>query len=151
MKRIIVASASKQKSDDKFWTVMLPEDELEDRLKISVASVRENLLDNVLDEDKEIFSYLINSRAIPTVASSPDMRNNPYYPLEDKFIQLSRNSGDSRTYTVPYPGGGRFDTGKIFVKDITVFDDGTIQFGDGAILDPYRYAASTLRSKFYRN
>lgn len=151
MKKVIVSSVSKQKSDNKFWTAMLPEDKLQDRLKISVASVREHLLDNVLDSDKEIFAYLINNKVIPTVVSSHDMRNNPYYDLEDKFIQLSQNSDNFRTYTVPYPGGGRFDTGKIFVKDITVFDDGTIQFGDGKIRDPYRCAPSTLKYEFYRN
>lgn len=151
MKRVIRASISEQESDNKFWTAMLPADKLQDRLKISVASVRENLLDNVLDADKEIFLYLINNKVIPTVVSSHDMRNNPYYDLEDKFIQLSRNSDNFRTYTVPYPGGGRFDTGKIFVKDITVFDDGTIRFGNGKIRDPYRYSASTLKSEFYRN
>lgn len=78
------------------------------------------------------------------------MRNNPYYELEDKFIQLVSVGDDYRTYSVPYPGGGRFDSGKIFANELTIYDNGNIQFGSGKIRDPYSVAPGTLKSAFFR-
>lgn len=107
MKKLIYGTSS-----TKFYTAMLPESELQDRLKIPVAEVKGRLLDNVDDADKHIISHLIDNKVFPTVASSHEMRNNPYYDLDDKFIQLSQSDENSRTYAVPYPGGGRFGSGK---------------------------------------
>ena len=146
MKRVIVSATNK-----KFYTSMLDEADLKDRLHIPVSEVKDQLLKNVYDDlDKEIIQYLIDNKIIPTIVTSHDMRNNPYYDLEDKFISLQSDNSDNRVYNIPYPGSGRFGEGNIFLQKLTIFDSGKIQFGNGKVRDPYSLAPSTLKSAFFR-
>ena len=142
MKRYIYTS-------NNMYNSRLPEEAQLPRLNIKVAEVKPHILDSVRPEDKEIMQYLIDSKVIPTCASSHDLRNNPYYDMEDKFIKLSKQTSESRTYGVPYSGGGRFGSGDIYENFITIYDDGTIKIGRGKIRDPYKYSPSTLKKEFF--
>lgn len=135
---------------DKFFNVNLDDEEQLDRLKIPAKSVIDQLYDNVDPADVEVIRYLVDNKVIPTVASSPALRNNPYYDLSDKFIRLSKRSDSSRKYNIPYPGSGRFGEGRIYAKPITVYDDGTVEFSDGTRRDPYKLKPSTLKNYFWR-
>lgn len=143
MKRVIKSA--------KFFSPYLNEDEQQDRLKIPTASVRDRLLDNVDDQDKEVFNFLISNKIFPTIASSAELRNNPYYSLDDKFIQKLESHDDCTVYSIPYAGGGRWDTGKIFTKTLTVYDDGSFQFGSGKRRTQGSAAVSTLKNDFFRS
>lgn len=140
------------RTSDKVYVYGVPEERQLDRLQLKVSDVRDRVLENVKnDTDIEVFEYLLNNHIIPTILTSHEMRNNPYYEIEDKLIQLEETNSDSRTYSVPYPGGGRFDSGKIFVHDITIYDDGRVQFGSGKIRDLHDYSVSTLKRDFFNS
>jgi len=138
------------KSATKFYNYRLDEDHQADRLNIPAASVKAKVFQNVDPKDVEVFQYLVDNKVIPTIVSSGNLRNNPYYDEKDKFIKVVKENSDRRTYSIPVAGGGRFGTGSIFAYRITVDDDGTIQFGDGRIVDPYKLKPATLKSYFYK-
>ena len=139
-------------TDKKFAVFSLPESGWKDRLRIPASEVRDLVLSNVSNtQDKEIFQYLIDNKVFPTIVTSSDMRNNPYYDQDDKLIDLVSTKDDCRVYHIPYPGTGRFGTGKIYLQTITIYDNGSIQFGKGKIRDVDAFAVSTFRSDFYRN
>ena len=147
MKRYI-----KSATDKKFAVFNLPESQWKDRLCIPASEVRDLVLSNVSDtQDREIFQYLIDNKVFPTIVTNSDMRNNPYYDQNDKLINLVSTKDDCRVYYVPYPGTGRYGTGKIYLQTITIYDDGSIQFGDGKIRYVDAFAVSTFKSDFYRN
>ena len=149
---VIMKRYIKSTTDKKFPVFSFPESEWQDRLHIPVSEVRDLVLSNVSNtQDKEIFQYLIDNKVFPTIVTSSDMRNNPYYDQDDKLIDLVSTEDDCRVYYVPYPGTGRFGTGKIYVQTITIYDGGSIQFGKGKIRDVDHFAVSTLKSDFYRN
>ena len=135
----------------KFYSPHIVEDEWQDRLSIPVSSVQGDVLKNVDPQDLPVFQYLVDNKIIPTLVRNHDMRNNPYYDIEDKFIQKVSDNGDSRTYSVPYSGSGRYESGDIFTKNITIYDDGMIQFESGDYLDPYKYAINTLKNYWRRS
>lgn len=147
MKRYIKSNTCK-----KFGVFDLPQSEWKNRLSIPAAKVRDLVLSNVSNtQDRKIFQYLVDNKVFPTIVTSSDMRNNPYYDQDDKLINLRSAEDDCRVYYVPYPGSGKFGTGKIYFQTITIYDDGSIQFGCGKIRDVDSFAASTLKSDFYRN
>ena len=147
MKRYVKSDTNK-----KFAAFNLPEAEWKDRLRIPASEVRDLVLSDVSDiQDKQIFEYLIDNKVFPTIVTSSDMRNNPYYDQTDKLIHLVSVKDDCRVYHVPYPGNDRFGEGKIYLQTITIYDDGNIQFGHGKIRDIDAFAVSTLRSDFYHN
>lgn len=135
---------------NKFYNHHLPEDAALDRLKIPAASVRGDVFKYVDSDDLQIFQYLVDNKVIPTIVSSGDIRNNPYYELEDKFIKVIRTDSHSRIYSVPVPGSGRFGHGDLVEYYITVYDDGDIQFGSGNKISPNKLKPSTLKSYFYK-
>ena len=136
----------------KMWVANLPEDKQLHKLNIPASEVRAIILQDVVDDnDRIILQHLIDEKAIPTAITSPDMRNNPYYSLDDKLISFVTSDEISRTYSIPYPGSGRFGSGKIYSKNIKVYDDGNIQIGEGKIRDPYALKGNTLRTAFYRD
>lgn len=137
-------------SEDLMYNSYINHDKWLPRLKIKPSQVKSKLLDNVKSEDKEIMQYLIDSKVIPTCATSKDLRENPYYNIEDKFIRLYSNNEDSRSYYVPYAGTGRFGAGRVFENSLTVYDDGRIQFGDGEIRNPHDYSSTTLKKYFFK-
>ncbi len=146
MKRYIRSSESK-----KFFNYRLSEEEQEDRLNIPAKEVAPRLLENVLSQDKEIMKYLIDRKIFPTIITSSDLRNNPYYELEDKLIRFVDGSNvyRYRTYAIPYAGSGRFGTGDIYESRIDINDEGQIRFDDKWI-DPQKYATSTLKKYFFQ-
>lgn len=138
------------RSATKYCNYRLDEDHMADRLNIPASSVRDKVFQNVDPKDQEVFQYLVDNKVIPTIVSSGNLRNNPYYDEEDKFIKVVKTGSGSRTYSVPVAGSGRFGTGSILEYYITVNDDGTIQFGKGNIVDPYNLKPATLKSYFYK-
>ena len=149
MKRYIRSDAEEQKMFNSY----LREDEWLPRLKIKAADVRFRVLEAVKPEDKEVFEALVENHVIPTIVTSPDLRNNPYYEMEDKLIRLVSDSEEGfRTYSVPYPGGGRFGYGNIYENWIHVNDDGQIRFGDSSRwIDTDSVKPSTLKNYFFRS
>lgn len=143
MKRVIKAT--------KFFSPYLNESEQQERLRIPAASVRSKLMSNVDDQDRPVVEFLISNKVFPTIASSAELRNNPYYDIEDKFIQKIESQDGYNVYSVPYAGGGRFDTGKIFTKTLTIYDDGSFQFGSGKRRTTDSVAISTLKNDFFRS
>lgn len=143
MKRLILS--------EKEFNAHIPESEWLPRLNIPKKDVQSHIYDNILAEDEDIFRYLIDNRVITTIASNADLRNNPYYELEDKLITLSYEDGTRRTYSVPYPGTGRFGSGNIYTSTITIFDDGSVAFGDKVIQDIFKLKPSTLKSHYVKN
>ena len=138
-------------SSNKFAIPFMPESEWKDRLRIPSSKVKDDLLKNVDNKfDKEVLQTLIDEKVFPTVATSNDMRNNPYYSMEDKFISLISEDKEKRKYGIPYPGGGRYGTGKILLKFLNIFDNGQIQFENGKIRDIDSVSVSTLKSDFSR-
>lgn len=133
----------------KFYNHRLSGDEA-DRLKIPASSVKRDVFKYVDSDDVELFQYLADNKVIPTIVSSGDIRNNPYYELDDKFIKITRTNSDSRTYSIPVPGSGRFGYGDLVEYYVTVYDDGDIQFGSGNKIDPNKLKPSTLKSYFYK-
>ena len=149
MKRYIRSDAEEQKMFNSY----LREDEWLPRLKIKAADVKSKVLEAVKPEDKEVFEALIENHVIPTIVTSPDLRNNPYYEMEDKLIRLVSDSEEGfRTYSVPYPGGGRFGYGNIYENTIHVNNDGQIRFGNSSRwIDTSSVKPSTLKNYFFRS
>ena len=134
----------------KFYNRHLTEDEALDRLKIPAASVKGDVFKYVDSNDLQLFQYLVDNKVIPTIVSSGDIRNNPYYELEDKLIKVVRTDLNSKTYSVPVAGSGWLGEGSLVEYYITVYDNGSIRFGSGNIIDPYKLKPSTLKSYFYK-
>lgn len=133
-----------------FYNRRVPADRQLGRLSIKAKDVQQYVYQDVNPKDKEIFEYLISNRIIPTIVSSPDLRNNPYYELEDKLIQLVGNTGSSRTYEIPYCD----NAGSINTKTITILDGdgGIVEFGDKWIELSrfYKLKPSTLKRYFWK-
>ncbi len=144
MKKLVYVKSAK------FYNYRVSEDDMLDRLRIPAASVRNDVFQYVDTSDKDIFQYLTENKIIPTIVSSGDIRNNPYYDLDDKFIKIVKSRPDSRTYSVPVPGSGRYNSGSLLPYYITVYDDGNIQFGSSKLLDIHKLKPSTLKSYFYK-
>ena len=138
------------KTAAKYYNYRLDEEHMADRLNIPASDVKAKVFQHVNPQDLEIFQYLVDNKVIPTIVSSGNLRNNPYYGEADKFIKVVKTSSSSRTYAIPVAGGGRFGTGSIFEYHITVNDDGTIQFGNSKIVDPYNVKPATLKSYFFK-
>ena len=138
--------------ESKVYNYHLDEEDFLPLLKIKVADVRHRVLENILEQDKPIFEYLVENRAIPTLLTSHDLRNNPYYDIEDKLIRLASSRDGYRVYDVPYIGSGRMGEGDIYDKSISVNDDGEIMF-EGSLrwIDPESVKPSTLKSYFFRS
>lgn len=130
-------------------THRLRKEEWAPKLNLRAADVRDKVLMNVKDQDKELFQYLLDNKVFPTVATSSGMRTNPYYDLEDKIISLYRESPSSRTYMIPYPGSSMYGEGDIYSTSLTIYDDGLIRFGSGLVRDPYKVKPSTLKKAFF--
>jgi len=142
MKRYIKAT--------KFYSYWLAEEDMADRLHIPASDVKDKVFQYVDPQDKEIFQYLVDNKVIPTIVSSGNIRNNPYYGEEDKLIKVVKRGSGSRTYSIPVAGSGMFGTGSMLEYFLTVNDDGTIQFGASKPLKPYELKPSTLKSYFYK-
>ena len=146
--RRYVGSAAEAK---KMYNAYLKEEDQLPRLSIKVSEVKTRVLENVLPQDKEVFEYLVENHAIPTIATSSEMRNNPYYDIEDKLIQLMKTSDGYRSYRVPYPGGGRFGSGNVYENIIHVNDNGQIRFGrNDRWMDPKSVKPTTLKAYFFK-
>lgn len=143
MKRYIKSS--------KMYNYRLPEEAQAERLKLPGKYMAAKLYDNIDPQDIEVFRYLIDNKVIPTAATSPDLRNNPYYDEEDKLIRLTKSGDGYRVYQVPYAGGGRFGSGNIYSKNIIVHDDGTVEFENVASpKDIHKLSINTLKNYFWK-
>ena len=120
------------------------------RLQIKARDIEARLLEGVSDaHDREILEYLIQNKVFPTALNSADLRNNPYYALEDKLIQLQAQDSNSRTYGLPYAGQNRFEYGRIYDVQLTIFDDDNVEFGNQKIRPVYSTSIATLKRDYY--
>lgn len=148
MKRMITA-----KSEPKLaYNSHLDKSEWLPRLQVRRKDMEKDFLKNVDPKDVNIIQKLLADKILPNALTNSELRNNPYYDMEDKLIQLSKHSDDGRMYIVPYPGGGMFGTGNIYEGWLWIFDDGSIGFGENPsrrfVID--KYSPSTLKSYFYK-
>jgi len=110
---------------------LLPKTPFYIRLKISddiTPSRKEvdlNDFQNIDPQDVDIIRSLAEYKIIPTFSTSAALRNNSNYKDSDKYIELIKRNATSRTYRVPYD---RYDFrgDRIYVTDITIYDDGSI-------------------------
>lgn len=136
---------------EKYFNSRLSEEEQLDRLHVSAKEVASLVMKNILNKDKDTFSYLIENKIIPTIVSSPDLRNNPYYDIEDKLIVFQEEDDGYRLYRVPYAGQNKFEYGNIYDVEVAVYDDGDIAFNGSRKLSPRSLKPATLKSYFWKS